>query len=519
MRLILSSEKERIRASYPDGDYVIALIEIIRSLDFRTYILGHSLKPKDQHLLEKFKYGWALPFQMFFAKLTPGDVPVFASSKAMEEWADSVIQHGGSIKFCKQFLDYKTAGLMSLEAESENKFNFYYSTTYTDEYYDKSELSFYHSLMNKILQDKVIVLNKRLPAIREKLKLIVKLMYGEFISYTATDELDEFYTTFGYLYLMTTQVIDEFDEEDIFGGYLYKDYVEIGQYICKSGIIHRDCCMALAEKTSHKVYLRNILSYSFLPERFANSYGEYMGWTKGKVKDIINCFCLNKENASYHLNSPKPASPPYFQFGTDIVMQSIFGCLDRPIYFLNRELKRRFPKDYFNAVNNREGRFKRQLYSLFKGDRFITLQENINIKVNNSATDIDAVIFDKERKVLALFQLKWQDSYYTSMKERFSRISNLIPKSVEWIDKAERWLKDSSTATILNALKIGASWYQVIEASTKLKNNAVLDPITTFVSELKLLQLHTRRQTEENEVTDDFNFKFAKYTVTVKLKV
>jgi hypothetical protein len=549
LRLILSNEKERIRASYSGGDVIIALVEIIRSLDCRTYILGHSSEVKDINLLEKYKYGWALPFELFFNQLTPGDVPVFPSLKDTEDWADSVIQHGGSIQICQQFLDYKTAGLMDLESEAENHFTFSYSTIYTDEYYDKSSLAFYHSVTNKMLEDKTIAMNEKLPLIREKLKSIVRLMYGQFISYTATPELDDFYTTFGYLYLMTTQVIDEFDEADRFGDYSYKDYIDIGEYICKSGIMHRDCCMALAEKHSHKVNLRNILSYCFSLERFSSAYSDYLGWPKTKVKDLASCFCLTKENASYHLGSPKPAPPPYFRVGQDMVIQSVFGCLDRPIYFLNRELKRKFPKDYFNAVNNREKRFKQQLYSFFKeGDRFITLQENVYIKTSNSETDIDAVIFDKERKALALFQLKWQDSFYSSMKERFSRISNLIPKSVEWLDKVDHWLKENSKETIANILKAGGaadgidsiylfviarnhvhftdqqlderavwgSWYQVVEAFAKMKKPFGFNPIHEFASEMKLLQPSVRREMEEAEEAEDGTFRFASYTVSVK---
>jgi hypothetical protein len=68
----------------------------------------------DENLLEKYKFGWSLPFSLFYDNLTLGDVPVFASLKESLEWADSAIQHAGSIQICNQFLDYKKAELMTL---------------------------------------------------------------------------------------------------------------------------------------------------------------------------------------------------------------------------------------------------------------------------------------------------------------------------------------------------------------------------------------------------------------------
>jgi len=48
--------------------------------------------------------------------------------------------------------------------------------------------------------------------------------------------------------------------------------------------------------------------------------------------------------------------------------------------------------------------------------------------------------------VAKIFQLKWQEMYGASMKERYSRINNLYPKVVEWIDKVESWINESDVS-------------------------------------------------------------------------
>ncbi len=68
-------------------------------------------------------------------------------------------------------------------------------------------------------------------------------------------------------------------------------------------------------------------------------------------------------------------------------------------------------------------------------------------------TDIDAINSIPNNDT-CLFQLKWQDPFYKSMKERFSRISNLFGKANEWIEKVEYWLNNIERKNILSPLKI-----------------------------------------------------------------
>ncbi|PZR26407.1 MAG: hypothetical protein DI535_14145 [Citrobacter freundii] len=549
---ILKNESERIRNSYPSEDVIFPIIEIIRAIDYYSFLLRHDLNiEKQQLLLDRYLYGWAHAFSIFYADLSLTDnIPLFKFSKKDKEWLDSIIQHSGSIQICQQHLDFEKADLIKLTSFDNQKFQFEFLVeTPGSEYFEIQSLAYYHSITEEALEFRITPLKLKLPEMRKKLNPLVKVFHEDFISYQASDEADLFYSELGYVQMMTSQIIDEFDQTDIFGGIQYKDYMDLVEDNFGSALMHRDCCMALAEKTSHQIFLRNILSYCFSKEAFLSVLEKMRKLNKEKVSQIISCLTISKENYQYHLNYPGANPAPFFQVGNDTLIRSDYGSLSNPVFFLNRELKRKYPIDYFNAVNRRELRFKKQLYDLFPSDRIIKILDNVEIKVAGRSTDIDAVLFDKDRLVLGLFQLKWQDSFSNSSKERFSRITNLVPKSVEWIDKIQDWIKSNDSQSLLRTLKIEGlnkindihlfvlarnhvhftnteldkraswgSWFQLLEASAKVKDPFNTNPIGELAAKLNFFSPNMRREIEEPLIHQDIEFSFSKYQVSIKGK-
>jgi len=80
LRNILEQQTERIKNSY-SGDHVFAIIEIIRSLDYQSFMLSHNLKPSHSQLLSKYHFGWGLAFRAFYDKLSLTDeIPLFQTT-------------------------------------------------------------------------------------------------------------------------------------------------------------------------------------------------------------------------------------------------------------------------------------------------------------------------------------------------------------------------------------------------------------------------------------------------------
>ncbi len=548
---ILEEETTRVRSAYPGKDVIFPLVEAIRTLDYHSLILKvrGNLTPQDHALLsQKYRFGWALVFLLYYKDLESNDaVPLFSYEKSERDWVDQIVQHAGAIQLTHQLLSFCKADLMTV-CKEDDTFIFGHTNAGSAEYYEKLSTDYYFEIIDKVLEAKKRGYIERLPKMRSKLKDIVNVMHDKFITYRATDEFDEFYSRLGYLYLMTNQIVDDFAESDIFNGIPYKKYMDQVEYVHRAALMHQDCCLALMYKTSHKINLRDILTYGFSLKTFSESLGSYMGDPPEQVRQVVSCLSITKENYDHHLSYPGVTAPPYFQLGSDTLMRSVYGCLDKPVQFLNRELKRKFPDDFFRAVNNREARFRGELYDLFQKDRIVRINENVMITGVKGSTDIDAILYDDVRGTLGLFQLKWQDSFSTSMKERFSRISNLVPKSVEWIDKVSAWLQATDERSVLKTLKIEtslgkigdvhlfvigrhhvhftnqklddraiwASWFQLLEATAKVKDPRQTNPIAELAAKLKFFSPDSRRERETERRPLDLEMKFSKYKIVAR---
>ena len=182
-------------------------------------------------------------------------------------------------------------------------------------------------------------------------------------------------------------------------------------------------------------------------------------------------------------------------------------------------------------VNNREDRFRNELFMFFQNNRIVKVPRGINISFNGIHTDLDAVAYDTKTKTLGLFQLKWQDRYHHSMKERYSRISNLFDKSNEWIGKIKYWVENNSDKSIISSLQINnqhkssteidevyifvisrnqmnftgveldssvawSSWHQLIESQANIGSN-INNPIREMFVKIKALEPQNRIQRGE----------------------
>jgi len=133
------------------------------------------------------------------------------------------------------------------------------------------------------------------------------------------------------------------------------------------------------------------------------------------------------------------------------------------------------------------------------------------------------------------------------MKERYSRITNLINKANEWIEKMKFWINDNSAQTILNSLQIDkqydgklevnevyifvigrnninytnvilddqvawGTWYQLIESQAVITADFD-DPIREMFVKLKTFTPKNRKEIDNLPEIPDFDTKVADYRV------
>jgi len=539
---VIEKHSKTVGTTYSGRSYH-AVQHIIRSLDyvFPLYYKSDVLADnKVEEFREFFMLGWVTLLKKYYGDIDVNTLEPFPlmTDEAIN-WAYSNIIYSGKIEFCKQLISLEKAGLIQIICTNQNEYTFKYLNEKIGlERFDVNSYTFYKE---KIVEQFISEKKKKKPLDKQKIisefKKQIKNPDGELISYTTTPEIDDYYQAEGHYHVLRIQGYDDFDEGDTFGGISYKKYVDIIEMIVGVALKHLDACLEL-KLMNKNVNLHNLLTYTFFKDKTIEAYADYSGFDIEEVKQIISCVTLSKENFDYYLEYPGSPPPMYFHVSENILIRSIAGCLSNPFSLLNRELKRKYKKDYDKALNNRENRFRDQLFSLLPNERIVKIPKEINIAFRGMKTDIDAIAFDTKTGTLGLFQLKWQDPFAKSMKERYSRISNLFPKANEWIEKMRFWVFNNRYETIINSLQIDkyykgrtpindicvfiiarnainftgienkdetvawSSWYQLIEAQARIKTSFD-DPIKEMFVKIKSFDPRIRLEKEEQHSLSD----------------
>lgn len=540
---ILTNKSNLTGLKYPGPSYH-AIQNIIRCVDviLPFYTASNEADAKRVKIFTEFvSYGWPQLLKPYYYDINiDTHLPFPVMTNDLIEWTINSLLLSGKIELCKQVISYEKANLVKISKEAPNHFTFSYTNELSGvEAYDRISADFYkREIVSRIIRDR----RKAKPFDGEKIrsdfdKLILNPL-GKLISYHTTPEIDDYYNEEGHYKLLMMQGYDNFDNNDLFGEIEYRKYIDIVECIIGVGIKHSDACFMVKNRNS-RVKLENLLTYTQSKEKAINDYAWYFGWDVAEVQQIFEAITLTKENYDYYLEYPSTPPPVFIEVGGKLLMRSIAGCFANPFSILNRELKRKYKKDYDKALNNRENRFRKELFVFFPQERIVKIQKEIRISFESICTDIDAILFDKQTGTLGLFQLKWQDPYAASMRERFSRITNLFPKAHEWISKIKYWLSSNTEKTILNSLQIDkeldkpvkinevcifvlsrnqvnftgvelddsvawSSWYQLIESRAMIRT-MFDDPIREMFVKIKAFHPTSRALLEgTEEEPDDF---------------
>lgn len=552
LKSAIEKDYKKLRETFTFDPYYAIQI-LIRRLDVISMFFWSSSHQSEDQINESrayFEFGWCSLLKLFLNDhnfdLEHHFIQTFQSDY---KWADSVIIQSGKLAFCLQLLEYEKANAIEFDNPKINEFSIKHKDENIGlEYFERVSFDFYcNQVLKRMIDERKANLPFSEDEIKTKLRSIIKNPYGNFISYETTPEIDEYYNELGKQHCLAIHGYDDFDLNDKFGSIEYWKYLDLVETICGVALMHTQACIELTKMNS-EVDMHNLLTYMYFKDKTIKIYSNYFGVDDEEIEQILSCLTLSKDNYEYHLDIPATSPPMYFQVSENQLIRSVAGCVGNPFRFLNNELKRKYKKDYDIAVNNREERFRKDLFGFFPHERIIKIPKEINISFGEMRTDIDAVAYDTETKTLGLFQLKWQDPFAHSMKERFSKISNLFPKAHEWIGKIETWLSNNDIKTILNSLQITkfapqareinnicvfviarnhihfsrvktdervawGSWYQIIESTASIETK-LDDPIKEMFVRLKFSAPEHRMNREEMPERQHFEAKIGDYRVS-----
>jgi len=240
------------------------------------------------------------------------------------------------------------------------------------------------------------------------------------------------------VYMSRMPYQDLLSGDDRIGGRPYSDYVQA--LIALSTLSEARLCTAgilISERPG--VEIRDFLTIGAFADELIEAVAGFLDAGTDEVNHLLCHLALSPYNRSTHLARGTPAWAPIIQTSANFCILPCYGLDMNPFIFLATELRERYKSDWFEAANAREGRWVSELRAHFPGPRWCCA-DGIKIKRGGKVvTDIDFVAYDAVSRMVALFQLKWQQPAESDEKTRRNNASNLMTESNRWVAAVSEW--------------------------------------------------------------------------------
>jgi len=517
LRSLISYEEQRILNSFL-LERRTGLMEISRSMDFycASLNMGFLQNPEQFNELELLiSFGLNKAIYLFLDhSCSFPSFPLSCSNEQDRIWANAVLNYCGHLGLCEHLLEINRIGLCELNKESEHVYRFEYSSNIPIglESFERDDFSWYSQFINHKQHNRRKELETRQRKIWDIMSDLVDTWHTHYIQYEAHPEVDQFYQEHGILLNEKMFVHNCFPKDVKFGGYDFDLYQKAVGSVTGWALKHTSFCTQLFKK-NRQINLRNIIT---VPQNFDDLViflTHQLDIDFEAAKHLLETLTLTNKNKNIHCaTSGDLVSPAFIEVGQGRVISTIWGKTIRPFKFMLDEIKRKYRSDWDRAVDRREVMFRSEIYALFSSSKFFKFDGNINIKIGGSTmTDIDALILDRSTGILAIFQLKWQDSFGNSMRERESRKRNLLKTGNQWVDRVSHWLEENSISEISKLCRLnqddakrvnGFRLFVIGRNATHFSGLGNLDPRAAWGTWYQMLRLFTESVSTSNPLDE-----------------
>ncbi len=324
----------------------------------------------------------------------------------------------------------------------------------TDNYpMERIELEDYYNYCDKLAN--VELYKDDFVEIQNIMKKLLFVHNQKFIGYYADDKVDKYFEMKALEMASKFYGCLDFEDNALFGEVEYKHYVAAIITFIGTTLKHLEFCRLHIEMHP-EIKLIDIVDVYQTEEDNALTLYYSLNIPVTTARKIIGVLTTQKDDLDKLKDTHNHSYPMFLKVSKTILMRVSLSFLVDPFMFLFQQLQNRFPNDWNRENNGREELFRRQLYKKIP-DRvgLMKINKNINIYVNKKrVTDIDALIIDKEKKTMAVFQLKWQEPFGDSLSKRNSKKNNFISSSNKWIESVHKWLEESSNKEKADAFNL-----------------------------------------------------------------
>lgn len=374
------------------------------------------------------------------------------SDEAFDGWADSTLQACAHLAEVERVLAYCETGFMRMQQGNDADYTVWIaSKKMPTEWREREDIASWSSFLEQTYTTEMHTLSHERTYIQQQLALFIGQWNGQPL-YQTTPTIDHYYHHLGVLSMKSMAPYTTYPASAIIGGYPFAVYRDIAGVLLGFALRQLDACQSALNHYPTS-FLRHALTQPLDDTLLVETLTTTLALHPATVRLALDAYTLDASNISYHSSVLAVPMPPLIRLDEHHRVASLVGLLTDPLFFLTRELKRKYSYEYHNASQLREEIFRQDVYALFADRRFVKSVGRVELRgaTGTLATDVDALIFDRKTGALALFELKSQDPFAYSSQERLRQRDYFYSASKQVIASSE-WVKRNGANALLSRL-------------------------------------------------------------------
>ncbi|PII39419.1 hypothetical protein T190_05535 [Sinorhizobium meliloti CCBAU 01290] len=253
------------------------------------------------------------------------------------------------------------------------------------------------------------------------------------IRYSSSRELEEYFETCAELRVHGLPGNDSLPDDCRIGPLTFGQYrtaIVTGMARCLKHTAFVDTLLVRQNPPA----ARDILSIYAFDHELREQWGGLLGLKDDEADVMFEVLGISPSDVTHLKLIPDCPQALLIRGGDQCWHKPVFGGLNNPFPWVTANCKGRFVLIGTGPSTAGVG-LRDDLRVLFPEPRFFMPSKPRRLRDSGRVlTDIDAAIFDQKTGTLAVFQIKWQDSFENSITERASRQTNLVKEGNAWID-------------------------------------------------------------------------------------
>jgi len=419
------------------GQERVLLLEVIRAVDsigyFRNFAPDYPISDLPGYL-DVCWMGANRALSLFLPAGMLGPGAAWTRTDAnRSQWASSLLYHAGLVTHLTRLIDLVRYGLATVKLMPTGVIRFEIIAIDL-EAIDRQAIAWFSRHVQKSFRP---ILNQLSPKRNAWLKGELERRVGRDpifeIRYSSSRELEEFFEGQAEIKARSLPGNDSLPDDSQLGPLTFGQYrtaIIAGIARCLKHAAFADILLTRPNPPAS----RDIMTIYGFDHELVEQWSGLLGWSRADTIVMLEMLGMSTADIS-HMRSVRDCPQALLIRGGDECWHKpVFGGLNNPFPWVTRKLQRVFRADWDRAVNFREAAFRDDLRVLFPEPRFLMpVKPHVLRQDGRILTDIDALVLDRETGTFAVFQLKWQDAFESSLAERASRQKNVTTEGNAWV--------------------------------------------------------------------------------------